>query len=242
MRRLLTVILPVAISAANASTWSLFGSYPSPVTDARGYGASSWQSGWTITGSATPYVIRVHVFTGSILACFPAPGGAGASGVAYDIGYALFISNSRTSWIYKTTTGGSLYRSFPCPVPGPADLDIRGFDLYVAIPDRNIIAVVNSTTGSLLSTFKGPGSRPTACCGYGITMISDSATHTIYEDGIPVIRGIQTPVGMDDYYTLGQDIDHSIWIVDAATNYIYRYDTSVDVGPASLGRIKALFE
>ena len=156
----------------------------------------------------------------------------------------MYFSNNQTSWIYETTTTGSLYSSFRCPVPGPADLDIRGFpiSLYIAIPDRNVIAVVNPTTGSLVSTFAGPGSRPTGCCGYGMTLISDSATHTIYEDGRPVITDIQTPVGIDESHTLGQDIGHFIWVLDAATNYIYRYDKWTAVEPASLGRVKALFK
>ncbi len=74
-----------------------------------------------------------------------------------------------------------------------------------------------------------------------MTLISDSATHAIYEDGVPVITGIQTPVGIDDGYTVGQDIGRFIWVVEAATNYIYRYDQWTGVEPASLGRVKALF-
>jgi len=130
------------------------------------------------------------------------------------------------------------------PGPGARRPGRKGYpgSLYIAIPNRNVIAVVNPTTGSLVSTFAGPGSRPTGCCGYGMTLISDSATHTIYEDGRPVIVGIQTPVGIDEDHTVGQDIGHFIWVLDAATNYIYRYDNWVDVGPASLGRVKALFK
>lgn len=202
------------------------------------------ESGWVVSGGPNPYVYYISTQTGTIASSFPAPGGAGAWGIANRSRYALYFSNNQTSWIYVTTTAGSLYRSFQCPIPRPADLDIRGFpiSLYIAIPDRNVIAVVNPTTGSLVSTFAGPGSRPTGCCGYGMTLISDSATHTIYEDGRPVIKDIQTPVGIDDIHTLGgQDIGYFIWVVDAATNYIYRYDKWTPVEPASLGRVKALF-
>jgi hypothetical protein len=243
MRRLLPIIFVSAIFAANTAAWELVGSFRCPVTDARGYARNGMTTGWTTSGGPAPYICYIGLMTSTIISSFPAPGGAGASGVANDSGYALFISNNLTSWIYKTTTSGSLYRSFPCPVPGPADLDIRGFpiSLYIAIPDRNVIAVVNPTTGSLVSTFKGPGSRPTACCGYGMLLVADSATHTIYEDGIPVIRGIQTPVGIDEAHTLGYGVDHFIWILDAATNYVYRYDKLTGVEPASLGRVRALF-
>jgi hypothetical protein len=125
---------------------------------------------------------------------------------------------------------------------GPADLDWRGSPryLYIAIPARNVIAVV-TRAGSLVRTFAAPGSRPTGCCGYGFTMISDSATHTIYENGRPVITGLQTPVGIDENFTVGQDGYHWIWVVEAMTNYIYEYELVVGVEPASFGRVKALF-
>ncbi len=76
-----------------------------------------------------------------------------------------------------------------------------------------------------------------------MTLISDSATHTIYEDGVPVIRGIQTPVGIDERHTTDNtDIGYFLFVLDAATNYIYRYDKWTPVEPASLGRVKALFK
>lgn len=227
MLRLLAVVLAATTFAAAAAAWELVGSFPCPVTNARGYAASSRTAGWTVSGGPTPYVYHFNFYIGSILSSFPAPGGAGAWGVAQRAFDWLYVSNNRTSWIYVTHSTGSLYGSFPCPVTGPADLDIRGYPLrlYVAIPNRNVIAVVNPTTGSLVSTFAGPGSRPTGCCGYGMTLISDSATHTIYEDGRPVIVGIQTPVGIDERHTTdNMDIGYSLSVLDAATNYMYWYE------------------
>jgi hypothetical protein len=114
-------------------------------------------------------------------------------------------------------------------------MDLRWYprDLYVAIPDRNIIAVVDETTGSLVSTFKAPGSRPTACCGYQTTLIADSATHTIYENGVPVITGIETPVGADWDATTDNDYSVALFVVDDATDRIYWYERTLAVAPAS---------
>jgi hypothetical protein len=153
----------------------------------------------------------------------------------------MYISNVKTSWIYEITRTGSVVSSFRCPIPGPADMDLRWYpsDLYVAIPDRNIIAVVNETTGSLVSTFRAPGSRPTACCGYGTTLIADAATHTIYENGVPVITGIETPVGADEEATTDFV---ALYVVDDATDRMYMYVSGMPVEPASLGRVKALFQ
>jgi hypothetical protein len=119
------------------------------------------------------------------------------------------------------------------------DLRWSPLNLYIAIPNRNIIAVVDEDTGSLVSTYKAPGSRPTACCGYQTTLIADAATHTVYENGVPVITGIATPVGADENFTL--DYDLWVYVVDDATDRIYMYEKTVAVAPASLGRVKALF-
>ncbi len=70
-------------------------------------------------------------------------------------------------------------------------------------------------------------------------MIADSATHTIYENGVPVITGIETPVGADEETTT--DVV-TLYVVDDATDRIYLYHKALSVVPASLGRVKALFQ
>jgi hypothetical protein len=228
-------------AAAGAYTWELVASYPVPVPNPRGYRVYGASYGYIIDAGTTPYVYEIYLRTSSIVSSFPAPGGAGAWGIA-GVTDELYISNNRTSWIYEVTAYGSVVSSFRCPIEGPADMDLRWApsNLYIAIPDRNIIAVVNETTGSLVSTFRAPGSRPTACCGYQTTLIADAATHTVYENGVPVITGIATPVGADDNFTL--DYDYWVYVLDDATDRIYMYEKTVAVVPASLGRVKAMFE
>jgi hypothetical protein len=181
----------------------------------------------------------------STLSSFPAPGGPGAWGVCY-INPTFYITNNRTSWIYETTTQGSVIRSFRCPFDGPADLGLKRFFPYgflVAIPDRNIIALLNLTTGSLITTYAGPGQRPTGCCGYAHLYVADAATHTVYEDGVPIITGIQTPSGLGHTAYTAPPYDKELYVIDDATDYYYWYTrTSEDIVPGSLGRVKALFE
>ncbi len=245
MKRVITAACCVGfiVNAAMAYTWHLVGSYPVPVPNPRGYRVSSPFSGYIVDAGSIPYIYHFRLRTGSIVSSFPAPGGAGTWGIAGFVGNS-YISNNWTSWIYEVTTYGSVVSSFRCPIDGPADMNLRWFpsDLYIAIPDRNIIAVVDETTGSLVSTFKAPGSRPTACCGYQTTLIADAATHTIYENGVPVITGIETPVGADEESTTDNDYVVTLYVVDDATDRIYLYNKTVAVVPASLGRVKALFE
>jgi hypothetical protein len=227
-------------AAPSLCAWKLITIYPTPVFNPRGYQAGGIAFGYIVGGSLLPHVYGFQLTTGSIVSSFPAPGGVGAWGITEFLD-AFYISNNRTSWIYTVTSGGSVINSFPCPVAGPADMDHMSFPghLYIAIPERNIIAVVHEKTGSLLTTFKAPGSQPTACCGSGTILIADAATHTVYEDGVPVITGIDAPVGADEL-TSGRR--YWVFVVDNAAGQICWYEKLVAVVPASLGRIKALFE
>jgi hypothetical protein len=240
-------IMPVAVcsvfmvNGAEGAPWGLVASYPAPVSNPRGYRVEGLSYGYIVDAGSIPYIYFFYLYTGSIYSSFPAPGGAGAWGITgpYEESY---ISNNRTSWIYRVTSTGSVVSSFRSPIPGPADIDIswRTGYMEIAIPAQNVIAVVNRTTGSLISTFAGPGSRPIACCGYQTTLIVDAATHAVYENGVPVITGIRTPVGADENFTT--DYNYWLYVVDDATDRIYWYENLSTVVPSSLGRVKALFE
>lgn len=115
--------------------------------------------------------------------------------------------------------------------------------MLVAIPESNILAGLYLTTGSLVGTYAGPGRRPTACCGYAHSYVSDAATHTIYENGVPIIRGIQTPVGLGYTAYTAPPYDMRLYVIDDATDRYYFYQrTTGGIEPASFGRVKALFE
>jgi hypothetical protein len=231
------------VVVAAAATWDLYASYPTPGPNPRGYTSEDEFTGYIVQDGPTPYVYRMYWYSSKVLASFPAPGGAGAWGICRGPGSNLFLSNGTTSWIYKITTTGSVVSSFRCPLAGPADLD-RGFGskLYVPIPGRNVIAVLDENTGSLVSTFSGPGSRPTACGGYpGEFFVADSATHAVYEEGKPVITAIRTPTGFGNIALMVDGSVAGIYVADDATNYIYFYRNASPVAPASLGRVKALF-
>jgi hypothetical protein len=191
---------------------------------------------------SNPYVYRYSWEQGSIRWSFPAPGGAGAWGIARESSGDLFITNNRTSWIYETTSQGSVLNSFRCPFDGPADCEFAWPGFIVAIPDRNIIALLNYKTGSLIGTYAGPGRRPTGCGGYAHFYVADAATHTVYEDGVPIITGIQTPVGFSYLWFMAPPYDRHLYVVDDTTDRYYFYcRDDLGVFPASLGRVKALF-
>jgi hypothetical protein len=239
----IAICLILVVNVANGQGWRLVASYSIPQQNPRGIQVAGIWAGYIVEAASPPYVYLVVLRTGSVVSSFAVPGGDGAWGITAYSSSAIYISNNRTSWIYKVTSTGSLISSFQCPVVRPADMNLNWLTGYldIAIPDMNVIAVV-TTSGSLVQTFKAPGSRPTACCGYQSTLIADSATHTVYEDGVPVITGIETPVGADE--EASTDNDYTVWVlvVDDATDRVYLYEKAMEVVPGSLGRVKALFQ
>jgi hypothetical protein len=151
------ICLVFTASAAGAYPWRLVASYPVPRPNPRGFQVSGVWSGYVVEAASPPYVYKVDLPTGSILSSFPAPGGTGAWGITAYTSSAIYISNNRTSWIYKVTSTGSLMASFLCPVAGPADMNLSWLSGYlnIAIPGKNAIAIV-TTAGSLVGTFAGP--------------------------------------------------------------------------------------
>jgi hypothetical protein len=233
---------------AGPTPWHLYTSYPTPGGNPRGFEALS-SRGYVIQDGPSPYVYYIRIPSGQTISSFPAPGGPGAWGISWDSvagGNGFFVSNAVTSWIYDVDLTGSVISPFLCPVAGPADMEVRWYQgslyyLYVAVPDQNIIAIVNQTTGSLVSTLPGPGGRPTACGGYSAFFVTDVATHAVYEDGVPVIKGIEMPTGFSYTAITGRIWEDTVSIVDDATDRIYLYRNATEVAPASLGRVKALF-
>jgi len=252
-----TAYLVIFLSTAvHGAPWDLLGSWPTPGGPPRD--TTDPYAQYLVAGGSEPYIYRVWWLSGGgteILSSFPAPGGAGAWGLAYDPGpYCFWLSNNQTSWIYKITTLGSLVSSFPSPLAGPAGMELAGDYnpygdwLFVAFPSLNVIGEINQTTGSLIETFPAPGAHATACGGlvysYGYSFyVTDDYTHAVYKNGAPVITSLPAPVGFS-YIANTNDQVINIYVVDDATDYIYAYVTDEPysaASPASLGRIKALY-
>ncbi len=197
----------------------------------------------------TPYIYEMSFKTGSVYSSFPAPGGPGAWGITdVPLKDDFYLSNYRTSWIYKITTTGSVLSSYRCPLPGPAGISWGGPNrLEVTIPDLNVVAALDLNEGYLISAFRGPGLRPTSCIGVNWEFIGDAGTHTVYQSSgskwYAIITGIEEPVGLSAYkYINDTPPGMGLYVVDAATKYIYNCEDNAPVTPASLGRVKALFQ
>jgi hypothetical protein len=240
--------MAVLVSVTGAGAWKFLRSFPTPGPEPRGFTAYSSGVGLVVQDDlGGSYIYVIETYHGSIITSFAAPGGRGTWGVSQNVnpGY-LYISNYRTSWIHYITTAGSVLGSYRCPVGGPADMEIdtyRYYRLHVAIPDSNVIVVLDRTTGSLVSSYAGPGTRPTSCGGYRAVLIADADVGKIYlkEYGW-IISGFDTPTGVGSVESLDCQPFAFVYVVDAGKDMIYVWGTDTcGVSPASLGRVKALF-
>jgi DNA-binding beta-propeller fold protein YncE len=236
---LLAACAASAVTFGEAAAIEFIGSYATPGAQPRGYAFSDLYAGWLVDDGGLVY--HMHWTTGSVSASFAAPGGRGAWGLCPASGRYMYLSNNRTSYIYRITTAGSVMGSCRCPLDGPADMawSYSGNYAYVAIPGRNVIAAFDADTGSLIRTYAGPGKRATSCAGYAGAYVGDADTHTVYLDGKALITGIASPFGLEEVSTW---LDATyLYVVDDATDRMYMYHSGLPVTPASLGRVKALF-
>ena len=251
MKRVVVVVATaVLVVVTGAGAWKFLRSFAAPGPEPRGFTAAGSGAGLVVQddpGGSYVYVIDTH--DGSIITSFAAPGGRGAWGVSssVNLGY-LYVSNYRTSWIYHITTAGSVLGSYQCPVAGPADMEIDTdypyYRLHVAIPDSNVIAVLNRTTGSLVSSYAGPGTRPTSCGGRRAVLIADADEGKVYYKGVGwILSGFDTPTGLGSVESADTRPHGWVYVVDAGKDMIYVWGTDTcSVYPASVGRVKALFK
>lgn len=255
MRGILVATLAAAVAAtATAQGWppQLIGSFAAPP------GASAlacrYEPLYALVAGTPPTVFALNHGNGSITGSFAIAVPNGARGIAITGGYPteMWVSNRLNGFLYRIDTAGSLVGSFACPGGKPYGLggSLYGFGpdrgyLTVSCRDENDVLRLNLTTGSLVSSFPGPG---TAVIGYDDWMAVDRYTSYLYWrfygnwevlDTLPAL-----PWGVTTFVegTTDQAIGVSTYVL-CHNGYIYSYEGTIGgaVAPASLGRVKALF-
>lgn len=226
------ILLPATISATN---WHLYKSWPAPAPNVRGY---AYGSHYVLTDGNPPRVWPFDLKNFGTPITLRVPKGAWG----LDLGGAGFlVSNYDNSFIYSTTTTGSVVSSFRSPRPHPAEIGKLALPwMYVAYPEDNV-ALCMTTTGSVVGTFAGLGTRLTAYHPWNGVLAGDAGTHKVYTHestvSVPAVGGL-TPGDwpMSGPYT-------RFFLTDMQTNTVqwWEYGGLHNVTPASLGRVKALF-
>jgi hypothetical protein len=224
---------------ASASGWDMVASYPAPAPNARGVSLFAPYYISVLCDGTPPRIYNLTEPSKYINLAIP----KGAWGLSDWFGNAIAVANNDNSYIYKLTTSGSVISSFRSPKDHPADLSGPNFSKYVAIPAENL-ALEITTAGSVISSFRGPGTRLTALeARYPYGIVGDPATHRVYFLPNFGTAAVTSPVGTCASVKTGEPPYDDVWVVDAATNYVYLFmwRGSEAVAPASVGRVKTLY-
>jgi hypothetical protein len=203
---------------------------------------------FVLVNAASPAVCRFST-SGSLLGSFSVPVPSGARGITYD-GSSLttiYISNRINGYIYKFTTAGSLTGSFRCPAGAPYGLGFteiynpHGRGLFAACRDAGYIARLDTTTGSLLSTFAGPAAAVITYDDFFAGVRSNTRLYWDYYGSWQILDTLPANVSGIAAGVMWP-IDQTVYLfVLCANEYVYYYFGWTAVAPASLGRVKALF-
>jgi hypothetical protein len=205
---------------------------------------------YALAGGATPTVFTLNYWNGSITGSFGIRVPDGARGIA-TTGYSpthIWVSNRLNRFLYRLNTSGSVLGSFACPGGTPYGLGGYRFAyqpdngyLTVSCRDENHVLRINHTTGSLVSSFRGPA---TAVIGYDEWLAVDLNTNYLYWNYYGSWQVLDTlparpwGVATNVMWTTGTGIRGYVLCHDG---YIYHYSGYTAVAPASLGRVKALY-
>ncbi len=246
---LFTAAVLALAAGAGAQVWPprLVASFPAP-PGALDIALGVFEDFILVDGSP-PTIYELNGLGGSIINIFTVPVPRGARGLGYTPfnDQALWISNRINGYIYEIPRASLIISSFVCPAGKPygftySDYSRHGEGLFAACPDENLIAKIDPATGSLLSSFRGPAS---AVIGFDYCLAIDRYSRFLYWDyygswqvldKLPARpRGVAVGVEHRPY-------DEGICgFVLCADGFIYYYYGYITVGPASLGRVKALF-
>lgn len=222
--------------------WEIIGSYAAPAPNARSIARDAPYTISVLCDGNPPRVYNLSKPSENIALALPQ--GAWGLSTWYRWPNNIVVSNRNNGFIYRLNTSGSVISSFRSPKAHPADISGLYGKFWVAIPDENL-AVEITMTGSVISSFSGPGTRLTALDAGVSTdaVLGDPTTHRVYFLRCGSMT-MAAPVGLWAGRRTGWPPYANIWVVNGADNRIYRIDSRSEeaVGPASLGRVKALFQ
>jgi hypothetical protein len=230
-----------AVGNVGGTGWFVVASFPAPAPNARGI-APDAPYGISVLCDGTPPRVY-NLAKPSEYISLAVPKGAWGLSKWYHLG-DIVVSNYNNSYIYGLNTNGSVISSFRCPKNHPADLSGLWGKFFVAIPDDNL-ALELTTAGSIISSFRGPGTLLTAIDANDErrAVLGDPATHKVYFLGHGSIT-IAAPVGLWSDRRTSPPPYTFVWVVDAATNWVYYIDSTSEEGivAGSFGRVKGLFK
>jgi hypothetical protein len=261
MSRIVFYTLFLFALSASAYTWppEIIASYPWPadgcvdcVVDYCGYAY-----GAILANGSPPTIYSIEAESGSVTDTFElndVP--SGVKGLAYDYEQGLssnkfWVSSSLSDFVY-ITEDGSVTDSFPIPdgFSGPLGW-YDGFlssELVLTPPGKNTVYHLDPATGSILSSFEGPGSNALDADG---RLLADTEHYQLYskfsdETGwVPLLNLPDNTVALGSFNLFATGRAYGVYthilVLAEDPNYVYYYAGCTDIAPTSLGSIKAIY-
>jgi|GEM_PF-605134 len=263
MKKVVLVAMSVLVaSAAFAALGDIVGSWPSPAQYPLAAARPNNDAYFWLYCNTSPYYIWwVNALTGSITASYPSPFTSSTRGLAYSYGGApggsyLWIGNYSTQVVAMTNyANGSIYASWTAghsmyglAPEATADGGYNPLSIITAYTSPNYVWRHNPMTGSILSSFAK------SQLAYDIGW--DWRNQVVWGGyGSPGIMyawntagSLMTSFSMPNPYPYAVVYHASyLWVgVTTPAHYIYRIHCpqipGLNVRPASVGKIKALFQ
>jgi hypothetical protein len=238
-------------TAANASLGSVVSSFRAPGPDVRGLARSSTRLHVLIFGSPTR-VYRVASATGAIYGSWASSFGNNCRGLAFSEGGHLWVGNYDNDSVYDcVATSGSVRKSwsaghdpFGLAPYCTADGGVGTTAIFSSDSDPSACWRHNLNTGSIMASF--------AIANVSFFDVAwDHRNRLVWMGDLPnIVRGYTTRGSIRASFTVPADYHYGatyygqyLWIGCAGNGYVYRVHCpgTVGIAPASIGKVKALF-
>jgi len=238
-------------TAAYASLGSVVSSFRAPGADVRGLAHSGNRLHVMIFGSPTR-IYRVAPVSGAVYGSWPVPFGNNCRGLAFSEGGHLWVGNYGNDYVYDcVATSGSIRSSWSAGHDPyglapycTADGGVGTTAIFSSDSDPSSCWRHNMNTGSILASF--------AIANVSFFDVAwDHRNRLVWMGDLPdVVYGYNTRGSIRASFTAPADYPYGaayygeyLWIGCAANGYVYRVHCPATVGiaPASLGKVKALF-
>jgi hypothetical protein len=234
-----------------ATLGSVVGSFPAPAPAVRGLARSSTRLHVAVFGSPT-YIYRVAALTGSVYGSWAPSFGDNCRGLAFSEGGHLWVGNYASDYVYDcAATTGSIYGSWSAGhnpyglapfCTGDGGVGTTGIFSSDSNPSR--VWRHNVSTGSVLGSFAIPNDS-------FFDIAWDHRNQLVWMGDLPnVVYGYTRRGTIQASFTVPADYPYGmayygqyLWVGCAGNGYIYRVHCPGTLGvvPASLGKVKALF-
>jgi hypothetical protein len=238
-----------AVAAANLG--SVVSSFSAPTASVRGLARSDTRLFLMTFGTPT-VIYRVAPVTGSVYGSWTPSFGNNCRGLAFSEGGHLWVGNYGNDYVYDcAATTGSVYGSWSAG-HNPyglapyctADGGVGTTAIFSSDANPSNCWRHNMTTGSILSSFEIVNDS-------FFDIAWDHRNRLVWMGDLPnVVYGYATGGAVRASFTVPATYPYGfayygqyLWVACAGNGYVYRVHCpgTVGVGPASLGKVKALF-